>query len=50
MDNKHWCKIRYPGSLVAAIERGKKIVVPTNGKQFTVADYNFNNSLLCDIP
>lgn len=43
-----------PGVPVAAVERGKKVVVSTSGKQFAVADHDFgiipSVTMLCDIP
>lgn len=42
---------------MAAVERGKKVVVSTNGKQFAVADHDFTKfsmipsvTVVCDIP
>lgn len=57
LDDKHKCKVGEPGLPMAAVERGKKVVVSTNGKQFTVADHDFTKfsiipsvTVVCDIP
>lgn len=57
LDDKHRCKVGEPGLPVAAVERGKKVVVSTNGKKFAVADHDFTKmsiipsvTVLCDIP
>ena len=56
MDDKHRCKIGEPGLPVAAVERGKRVVIFTSGKQFAVADHDFTKfgmipsvTMLCDI-
>ena len=36
MDDKHRCKVGEPGVPVAAVDRGKKVVVSTSGKQFVL--------------
>ena len=57
MDDKHRCKVGEPGIPVAAVDRGKKVVVSTSGKRFAVADHDFTKfgivpsvTTLCDIP
>lgn len=57
MDDKHRCKVGEPGVPVAAVNRGKKVVVSTCGEQFTVVDHDFTKfgiipsvTMLCDIP
>ena len=45
MDNKHRCKVGEPGYPVAAIEKGKQVIVSKN-KVFKVADHDFTK---CDI-
>ena len=57
MDDKHRCKVGEPGVPVAAVDREKKVVVSTSGKQFAVADHDFTKfgivpsvTMLCDIP
>ena len=40
MDDKHTCKIGEPNHPVAAVERGKKVIVNLN-KSFQVADHDF---------
>ncbi len=57
MDDKHRCKVGEPGVPVAAVDRGKKVVVSTSGKKFAVADHDFTKfgivpsvTMLCDIP
>lgn len=42
LDDKHRCKIGEPGYPVAAIERGKQVVVTTN-ETFAVADMTLPN-------
>ena len=32
VDDKHRCKVGEPGLLVAAVERGKQVVVSTSGR------------------
>ena len=41
MDDTNRCKIGEPGLPVAAVERGKRVVVSTAGKKFAVADHDF---------
>ena len=41
LDDKHRCKVGEPGLPVAAVERGKSVVVTTSGKRFSVADHDF---------
>ena len=51
MDDKHRCKVGEPGYPVAAVERGKQVIVNASGKRFSVADHDFTSViLLCDIP
>ena len=57
MDDKHRCKVGEPGIPVAAVERGKKVIVSTSGKKFAVSDHDFTKfgiipsvTMLCDIP
>lgn len=57
MDDKHRCKVGEPGLPVAAVERGKQVVVSTSGKKFAVADHDFTKFaiipsvvVMCDIP
>ena len=57
MDDKHRCKVGEPNYPVAAVERGKKVVVAASGTRFTVADHDFTKfamipsvTVLCDIP
>lgn len=40
MDDKHRCKVGEPGYPVAAVERGKSVIV-ANGATFAVADHDF---------
>ena len=56
MDDKHHCKIGEPGYPVAAVERGKQVLVSCHTK-FQVADHDFTKCgiipsviMLCDIP
>ena len=56
LDDKHHCKVGEPGFSVAAVERGKKVVVSKN-TTFAVADHNFTKTgiipsvaMICDIP
>ncbi|GBB98408.1 hypothetical protein RclHR1_03220001, partial [Rhizophagus clarus] len=56
MDDKHRCKIGEPGYPVAAVERGKQVIVSYN-KSFVVADHDFTKCgiipsviMFCDIP
>jgi hypothetical protein len=56
MDDKHRCKIGEPGYPVAAVERGKQVIVSKN-KIFKVADNDFTKcgiissvTILCNIP
>ena len=57
MDDKHRCKIGEPGLPVAAVERGKKVIVAMSGKKFAVADHDFTKFSVipsvivhCDVP
>ena len=45
MDDKHKYKVGEPGLPVTAVERGKREVVCTNSKLFSVADHDFS---MCD--
>jgi hypothetical protein len=56
MDDKHRCKVGEPGFPVAAVERGKQVLVSLKTK-FTIADHDFTKcgiipsvTMLCDIP
>ena len=56
VDDKHSCKVGDPGHPLAAVERGKKVLVAL-GKTFTVSDHDFSKCslipsvcLVCDIP
>ncbi|CAB5372918.1 unnamed protein product [Rhizophagus irregularis] len=40
MDDKHRCKVREPGYLVAAVEQEKSVIV-ANGATFDIADHDF---------
>ena len=57
MDDKYHCKVGEPGSPVAAVDRGKQVVVSATGKRFSVADHDFTNcsiipcvTVVCEIP
>ena len=45
LDNKHRIKIGEPGFLVAAAERGKKVLVKV-GSSFEVGDHDFTKLIL----
>lgn len=56
MDDKHHCKVGEPGHPVAAVERGKRVVVAAD-KVFAVSDHDFTKfsivpsvTMLIDIP
>ncbi|GES80588.1 hypothetical protein GLOIN_2v1782174 [Rhizophagus clarus] len=56
MDDKHQCKIGEPSYPVAAVERGRQVIVSKN-KTFQIADYDFMKcniipsiTMICDIP
>ncbi|GBC02025.1 hypothetical protein RclHR1_44120001 [Rhizophagus clarus] len=56
MDDKHQCKVGKPGYPVAAVERGRQVIVSKN-KTFYVADHDFMKcdiipsvTMICDIP
>ena len=56
LDDKHHCKVGEPNRLVAAVERGKAVLVSPD-KFFAVADHNFTRfslipsvALVVDIP
>ena len=56
LDDKHRCKVGKPGFPVAAVERGKKVVV-SKDTTFAVADHDFTKTgiipsvaMICDIP
>src|SRR6266540_2140720 len=40
LDDKHYCKVKEPNYLVAAIERGKSVII-ANGMIFTIANHDF---------
>ena len=57
LDDKHRCKVGEPNYPVAAVERGKKVVVAASGSTFAVSDHDFTKfglipsvALLCDVP
>ena len=57
MDDKHCCKVGEPNYPVAAVDRGKKVVVAASGTTFAVADHDFTRfalipsvTVLCNIP
>lgn len=56
MDDKHHCKVGEPGHPVAAVERGKRVIVAEN-KIFAVSDHDFTKfsivpsvTMIVDIP
>ncbi|GBB97524.1 hypothetical protein RclHR1_00300003 [Rhizophagus clarus] len=56
LDDKHRCKVGEPGFPVAAVERGKKVVV-SKDTTFAVADHDFTKigiipsvAMICNIP
>ena len=56
MDDKHRCKVGEPGYPVAAVERGKQVIVSCN-RSFIVSDHDFTKCgiipsviMFCDIP
>src|SRR6266496_6406406 len=56
LDDKHCCKVGEPGFPVAAVERGKKVVV-SKDTTFAVADHDFTKTgiipsvtIICNIP
>lgn len=56
MDDKHHCKVGEPGCPVAAVDRGKKVIV-SKDKVFAVADHDFTKfsivpsvTMLLDLP
>ena len=56
LDDKHHCKVGEPGLPVAAVDRGKQVIVSMNTK-FQVADHDHTKcsivpsvALVCDIP
>ena len=57
MDDKHKCKVGEPNLPVAAVERGKQVIVSSSGHKFAVADHDFTKysitpsvTLFTDIP
>ncbi len=54
MDDKHRCKVGKPGYLVAAVERGRQVLVAYN-KSIQVLDHDFTkcdiipSAMICDI-
>ena len=57
MDDKHKCKVGKPHAPVAAVERGKAVVVSVDGKKFSALDHDFTRcsitpsvTLFCHIP
>ena len=56
MDDKHHCEVGEPGHPVAAVERGKRVIVAEN-KIFAVSDHDFTKfsivpsvAMIVDIP
>lgn len=56
VDDKHHLKVGEPGPPVAAVERGRRVVVGLNSK-FQVADHDFTKfslvpsvTMVCDVP
>lgn len=56
LDDKHYCKVGEPGHPVAAVERGKQVIVARD-KKFSVSDHDFTKfsliptvALQVDIP
>jgi len=56
LDDKHRCKVGEPGFPVAAVERGKKVVV-SRDTTFEVADHDYTKTgiipsvtMICNIP
>jgi hypothetical protein len=56
LDDKHHCKVGEPGFPVAAVDRGKSVLV-SQEESFVVADHDFTKTglipsvtMLCDIP
>jgi len=56
LDDKHHCKVREPRFPVAAVERGKKVVV-SRDTTFAVADHDYTKTgiissvtMICNIP
>ena len=56
MDDKHKCKVGEPHAPVAAVERGKAVVVSVDGKKFSALDHDFTRcsitpsvTLFCNI-
>ncbi len=56
LDDKHRCKVGEPGYPVAAVERGKNVVI-SKDTTFAVADHDFTKTgiipsvmMICDIP
>lgn len=57
MDDKHKCKVGEPQAPVAAVERGKAVVVSVDGKKFSALDHDFTRysitpsvTMFCHIP
>lgn len=57
MDDKHKCKVGEPSFPVAAVERGKAVIVGVNGKKFCALDHDFTKcsvtpsvTMFCHIP
>ena len=57
MDDKHKCKVGEPSFPVAAVERGKAVIVGVNGKTFGALDHDFTKcsvtpsvTMFCHIP
>ena len=57
MDDKHKCKVGEPNAPVAAVERGKAVVVSVDGKKFSALDHDFTRcsitpsvTMFCHIP
>ena len=57
LDDKHRCKVGEPGMPVAAVDRGKQVIVTMTGKKFCDADHDFTKCgmipsvmLICNVP
>lgn len=57
MDDKHKCKVGEPNAPVAAVERGKAVVVGMDGRKFSALDHDFTKcsftpsvTMFCHIP
>ena len=50
MDDKHKCKVGEPNAPVAAVERGKAVVVSVEGKKFGALDHFTRGSIMPSVP